>query len=156
MIARYQFALANKGVLPAPVGRVHPTERSPHISSALQSITAVAFVVLVAAVGLDPMVQVFSSMAGISTVGMLMLLILTSVAVPLFFSRDDSARAGRVLTTYVAPIVATIGLSASVYLVLKNFTLVTDQSTVISTVLAALPIAALIYGLVQKKGVHRR
>jgi len=156
VIARYQFALANKGVLPAPVGRVHPTERSPHISSALQSITAVAFVVLVAAVGLDPMVQVFSSMAGISTVGMLMLLILTSVAVPLFFSRDDSARAGRVLTTYVAPIVATIGLSASVYLVLKNFTLVTDQSTVISTVLAALPIAALIYGLVQKKGVHRR
>lgn len=56
----------------------------------------------------------------------------------------------------MAPIVATIGLSASVYLVLKNFTLVTDQSTVISTVLAALPIAALIYGLVQKKGVHRR
>lgn len=148
VITRYQFSLANKGVLPARFGDVHPTEGSPHRSSVLQSVTALVVVVLVAVLGLDPLVQVFSAMAGISTIGMLMLLILTSIAVPVFFYRNQEARRGRVLTTYVVPLVAVLGLCVSVYLVMANFTLVTDQSVVISSVLAVLPVVALVYGFV--------
>jgi len=148
VITRYQFSLANKGVLPARYGQVHPTEGSPHMSSVLQSATAFLLVVLVAALGLDPLVQVFASMAGISAVGMLVLLILTSIAVPVFFLRDGVARRGRVVSTYIVPLLTTGGLCASMYLVLCNFTLVTDQSAVVSSVLAALPVAALIYGFV--------
>ncbi len=153
VITRYQFSLANKGVLPARYGRVHPTEGSPHMSSVLQSGTAFVLVVLVAVLGLDPLTQVFSSMAGISAVGMLMLLILTSLAVPAFFLRDEVARRGRVVSTYLIPLLAALGLCASVYLVLSNFTLVTDQPVGVSSVLAALPVAALIYGFaLRRKG----
>ena len=118
------------------------------MSSVLQSATAFLLVVVVAALGLDPLVQVFASMAGISAVGMLVLLILTSIAVPVFFLRDGVARRGRVVSTYIVPLLTAGGLCASMYLVLSNFTLVTDQSAVVSSVLAALPVAALIYGFV--------
>ncbi|MEE6170303.1 APC family permease [Mycolicibacterium sp. 120322] len=147
VITRYQFSLANTGVLPARYGQIHPTEGSPYMSSALQSATALVLVVVVAVLGLDPLVQVFASMAGISTVGMLMLLILTSLAVPAFFLRNNAARRGRVLTTFVAPLAAAAGLGASAYLVLCNFTLVTDQSALVSSALTALPVLAMICGL---------
>lgn len=150
VITRYQFTLANKGVLPAKYGQVHPTQGSPHVSSILQSTTALILVVLVAAMGLDPLVQVFASMAGISTVGMLTLLILTSIAIPTFFARDAVARRGRVMSTYIVPALAVIGLCASLYLVLSNFTMVTDQSVLVSSILAALPVAALVLGMAVK------
>jgi flagellar biosynthesis protein FliP len=76
-----------------------------------------------------------------------MLMLLTSVAVPVFFSRHPSARRGRTLTTFVIPVLAVIGLAASLLLVVKNFTLVTGEPGPISTVLALIPAAALIVGI---------
>ena len=40
VIARYQYVLARKGLLPAALGRVHAQQHSPAVSSAAQTITA--------------------------------------------------------------------------------------------------------------------
>jgi amino acid transporter len=147
VIARYQFTLANKGILPRRLGRVHDKQKSPHVSSLLQTGTALVFIVVFAVAGLDPLVGVFGSMAGVATVGMVMLLLLTSIAVPVFFRRHPLARRGRVATTFVFPALAVVGLSVSMWLVLSNFTLVTGLSFAVSTALAVIPAVGFIAGL---------
>jgi amino acid transporter len=146
VIARYQFALSKKTVLPRVLGRVHPKHHSPHLSSVFQSVSALVLVIAFAIAGLDPLVGVFGSMAGVSTVGMVMLMLTTSVAVPVFFYRHPTARRGRILPTYVLPVFAVVGLVVSLVLVVTNFTLVTGQSIAISAGLAAIPLIAAIVG----------
>ena len=40
VVARYQLVLANKGLLPERLGRVHPRHGSPAFSSVVQTVTA--------------------------------------------------------------------------------------------------------------------
>jgi uncharacterized membrane protein len=51
----------------------------------------------------------------------------------------------------VFPILAVIGLAFAMWLVLSNFTLVTGGSVTVSTVLALIPVAALVLGIVLGK-----
>ncbi|UVS79180.1 APC family permease [Actinokineospora sp. UTMC 2448] len=146
VIARYQFALASNGSFPAPLARVHPRHGSPAFSSVVQTGTALVLVLVFTLVGLDPLVGVFGSMAGVATVGMVLLMLLTSVAVVAFFLRAPEARAGRTWTTVVAPVLAVVGLLVSLWLVVSNFTLVTGGSVGVSAVLGLIPVAALIAG----------
>jgi amino acid transporter len=84
VIARYQYVLARKGLLPAPLGRVHGAHHSPGISSIVQTVTALVLLAAFAVLGLDPLVGVFGSMAGVATVGMVTLMLTTSIAVLVF------------------------------------------------------------------------
>lgn len=146
VIARYQFVLAGKGMLPASLGQVHPRHQSPATSSVVQTITATLIVLLFAIFQVEPLVGVFGSMAGVATVGMMILLLTTSAAVLAFFVRRSDLGAGRVLTTRIAPAVACVGLLGCLWLVLSNFTLVTGGSVALSAGLAAIPFAGLIAG----------
>ncbi len=101
---------------------------------------------MLALLGIDPLVGVFGSMAGVATVGMVMLMLTTSIAVLVFFVRDRERVDGRLWTTRVAPAIAVAGLLASLWLVLSNFTLVTGGSATLSTVLAAIPFVGLVIG----------
>lgn len=148
VLARYQFTLAHKGVLPARLGRTNPRTHAPSFSSLVQTATAAVVLLALALVGLDPLVGVFGSMAGVSTIGMVLLMTVTSVAVVVYFSRRPQAARGRVLPTRVAPVVAILGLLACAWLVVSNFTLVTGGSAAVSTVLALIPPAAFVLGLV--------
>jgi amino acid transporter len=147
VVARYQFVLASKGLLPERLGRVHPRHGSPAFSSVVQTVTALALLLVFAALGLDPLVGVFGSMAGVATVGMVTLMLTTSLAVLAFFARRPDLVRGRTWQTRVAPALACAGLLASVWLVLTNFTLVTGGSVAVSTVLALVPVAGLLLGL---------
>lgn len=147
VIARYQFVLAGKGLLPARLAKVHDHHRAPSFSSVVQTVTATAIIAVLAVLGIDPLVGVFGSMAGIATVGMVTLMLTTSIAVLVFFLREDNRASGRLWTTRIAPMLAVVGLLASLWLVLSNFTLVTGGSVALSTVLAAIPFVGLIIGL---------
>lgn len=147
VVARYQYVLARKGLLPSRLGEVHPTHGSPAVSSVVQTVTAVVLVGACALLDLDPLVGVFGSMAGVATVGMVTLMLTTSVAVIVFFARRPSLAAGRTAQTRVAPVIACAGLLTGLWLVLSNFTLVTGASAVASTVLALVPVAGLVLGV---------
>lgn len=146
VIARYQFVLSRKGLLPARLGAVHDSHDSPAFSSVVQTITAAIIVGILAVLGIDPLVGVFGSMAGVATVGMVLLMLTTSVAVLVFFLRHRDLVAGRPWQTRIAPAVAVLGLLASMWLVLSNFTLVTGGSVTLSTILAAIPFVGLAIG----------
>ena len=64
VIARYQFVLAGKGLLPHRLSTVHPRHHSPAFSSVVQTVTAALIVLVLAVFGVDPLVGVFGSMAG--------------------------------------------------------------------------------------------
>ena len=139
VLARYQFSLAGKGVLPRALAHRHPRHAAPSTASVVQTATAVVVLAVLAGLGLDPLVGVFGSMAGVATVGMVLLLLTTSVAVLAFFARHRStSRRGR-FSTVVAPVLAILGLLASLWLVLSNFTLVTGGTVLVSTLLALVP-----------------
>ncbi|WP_243696220.1 APC family permease [Labedella phragmitis] len=151
VIARYQFTLAHKGALPARLGHRHATHHSPSFSSIVQTITAAVILAVLALSGLDPLVGVFGSMAGVATVGMVLLMLTTSIAVFAFFARRPRVAAGRALGARVFPILAVVGLAFAMWLVLSNFTLVTGGSVTVSTVLALIPVVALVLGIVLGK-----
>ncbi|SHU72516.1 amino acid transporter [Mycobacteroides abscessus subsp. abscessus] len=146
VIARYQFVLAGKGLLPARLATVHDQHESPSFSSLVQTATAAIIVAVLAILGIDPLVGVFGSMAGVATVGMVLLMLTTSVAVLVFFLRKRELSTGQLWTTRSAPALAVLGLLGSLWLVLSNFTLVTGGSATLSTVLAAIPFLGLVVG----------
>jgi amino acid transporter len=146
VIARYQFVLAGKGLLPRRLAAVHSMHHSPAFSSVVQTITAATIVLLLAVFGVDPLVGVFGSMAGVATVGMVLLMLTTSIAVLVYFVRHREQADGRNWQTRIAPALACAGLLASLWLVLSNFTLVTGGSAALSAFLAAVPFAGLLIG----------
>ncbi|GCB00458.1 hypothetical protein [Mycolicibacterium sp. NCC-Tsukiji] len=114
----------------------------------MQTATAAIIVALLAILGIDPLVGVFGSMAGVATVGMVLLMLTTSVAVLVFFLRNRELGTDHLWTTRIAPALAVLGLLGSLWLVLSNFTLVTGGSATLSTVLAAIPFLGLVVGFV--------
>ncbi|MGW5447810.1 APC family permease [Streptomyces asiaticus] len=157
VIARYTFTLARKDLLPARLGVVHPRHHSPSVSSVVQTVTALVLVVCCAVAGLDPLVGVFGSMAGVATVGMILLMLITSIAVVAFFARDPRLAAGRAWQTRIAPVLAVAGLLTALWLVFSNFTLVTGVGVGASVVLGVIPFLALVAGLVRgDRGARKR
>ena len=117
---------------------MHDRHHSPAFSSLVQTMTAGVIVAILAILGIDPLVGVFGSMAGVATVGMVPLMLTTSVAVLVYFMHHREQADGRVWQTRLAPMLACLGLLASLWLVLTNFTLVTGGSAALSTMLAAI------------------
>lgn len=146
VISRYQHALARKGMLTAKLASVHGDHQSPHLSSLVQTVTAGIIIAIFTLLRLDPLVAVFGSMAGVATMGMIILMLTTSLAVLAFFKRRSDLTAGRAWSTRIAPVLAVIGLLACLYLVASNFTLITGGSLTVSIVLGSLPFLALILG----------
>jgi len=118
-VARYSFALGREGVLPRIVGRTRPRTGAPLVASATQSFVAIVVIVLFAVQGWDPMGQLFFWLGTTGGVGILMLLIATSVSVIVFFAKDHRqesswARIG-------APIIATIALGYMLFETLDGY-----------------------------------
>lgn len=134
---RYVFALARDGLAPGRLAAVHPRHGSPYMSSLAQSGFTAVVVVLSVVAGLDPYKTLVTAMSGLSTLGIVLLQTLTSVACVVYFRRKGS---GALLSTLVVPLVGCLGLLFAAFLILLNFeTLVHTDSTLIN----ALPYAVL-------------
>ena len=80
----------------------------------MQTATAAIIVAVLAILGIDPLVGVFGSMAGVATVGMVLLMLTTSVAVLVFFLRNRELGTDHLWTTRIAPALAVLGLLGAV------------------------------------------
>ncbi|QYB01772.1 APC family permease [Rhodococcus sp. USK10] len=121
VITRYQFTLGAMGVLPSALGRVSPKYGAPSRSSiALTAISGVLLAV-VAVSGIDPITQAYTWLSGAATLGIVLLMALTNLAVIVFFRTHDLDK--RRWHTVAAPSLAILGLLAVVALVVTNFEL---------------------------------
>lgn len=116
--SRYVFALSQRDVLPARLSRPHDRHGSPHEASLWISGVVAVSVLLAVVFGLDPAAQFYTWFAGATTVGVVLLMIATSVAVLIFFARD---RHGHSLWRVgIAPALGLAGLLGALVLILTN------------------------------------
>ncbi len=123
--ARYVYSLAREGVLPKGLASTHDTFKSPHIASVAQTILAAIWVGLFAFfLGTDdPNTQaylgVYTLLAVLGTMLLLILQSIVSVAIIVYFRKNHSEESG-VLSTVVAPVIAIISQIYLVYLLVMN------------------------------------
>jgi amino acid transporter len=119
VVTRYQHSMANAGVLPDRLGAVHSKHLSPHVSSLVQTVTAVVLIAVFAVLNLDPVLQVFTWFAGVATLAIAILMAVTSVAVIAYFAKTRKDR--RPWNTVIAPALGLLGLIASAILIAAYF-----------------------------------
>jgi amino acid transporter len=122
-INRYTLSLSREGVFPAWAGTINPRYRTPSTAGIVQSVLAVASVVVFAALELDPFTQFLIWMNTPGVLGVLFLQALTSIGVVVFFIRQKD----KTLKWYVIPsaIIATLVMVAVSFLMLSNLELMT-------------------------------
>jgi amino acid transporter len=144
-INRYGLALAEEGVLPAALGRVHPRHRSPYVAGLAQIVLGAVIVIGFAAAGADPYAQLLLWVNTPGMLGLMLLQLLAAIAVPLFFRRFAHGE-GR-FRTVVAPVVAAVLLAVAIFLVTDHVDLFSGASTTVNTVLVSLVPAVFLTGL---------
>ncbi|MFM9591882.1 APC family permease [Streptomyces scabiei] len=152
-INRYGLALAEEGILPKALARVHPRHRSPYVAGIAQTVLGAIVVLAFAAAGADPYMQL---LLWVNTPGMLALMLLqllAALAVPFYFRRITHSEG--VLRTVVAPVVAAVLLAGAIALVVSHLDQFTGASTTVNTLLAALVPAVLVIGLVLARWLRR-
>lgn len=142
--ARYFYAMGREGLLPAWLGQTHPTYKSPHVASLVQTALC-AVIVLAFAIGrADPVLTQFAWLSNLATLCVLLLMIATSLAVFVFFRRASHAY-GRI-RTLVLPVLACIGLCLVLVLAVANFHVLTGASVRISLALVSVVPIAVMFG----------
>ncbi|MFE3764011.1 APC family permease [Streptomyces sp. NPDC059104] len=143
-INRYVLALAEEGVLPAALGRVHPRHRSPYLAGAAQTLLGAVVVLGFALAGADPYQQLLLWVNTPGMIGLMALMLLAAIAVPVYFHR--TAHSEGPWRTVVAPVTAAVLLTVAICLVISKVDLFTMASTTVNTVLVALVPAVFLAG----------
>lgn len=116
--SRYTFTLSRVKVLPHHLGKVHEKHFAPSNASLTISTFSFALLAIVTIIGLDPL-TVYAWFANTATLGLLILQMLTSISVVVFFRR--SANEGGIWRTVIAPLAATVCLAFVTSVILSNF-----------------------------------
>ncbi|WP_433334279.1 APC family permease [Spirillospora sp. CA-294931] len=153
--SRYLFSLGRDRLVPERLARVHPQHRSPYAASLAQAGFTLAVIAVFALTGADPYRNLVTITSGLSTLGVVLLQMLTAIACVTYFRRR---RDPRIFRTLVAPLVGCAGLIAATVLVLANFdTLAHSDSPVVLAlpyVAIALVVAGALYAL-RLRGTER-
>ncbi|TQR85487.1 APC family permease [Mycobacterium hodleri] len=154
VVSRYLFALSQRDVLPASLSRPHGRHGSPHLASLWISGVVAVSVILAVVLQLDPAAQFYTWFAGATTVGIVVLLIATSVAVLAYFWTD--ARGHSQWRIRVAPSLGLIGLAGALVLILANLKDLVGGSSVLAWVIIGLLVGAFAIGIVIGRRVESR
>lgn len=162
IIARYQHAMSTSELLPSRLGSVHAAHRSPHMSSIAQTVVATVLVIAAAVAALDPILQVYAWLAGVGTLGIVVLMATTALSVVVYFSRD---RGGLGLwRSAIAPILGLAGLAFAGVAIVMNFPLLIGDvdatgspvAGVLTITLVGLLVLVTILGTLQSFALRRR
>jgi amino acid transporter len=151
--SRYLFALGRERVLPGSLGRYHGKFLSPHVGSL--TVTAITTIVVAAFAigGLDPYLNLATSMIGLSTLGVVLLQVLAGVSIVAFFRRRGERSYWR---TLIFPAIGSLALAVAFVLAVLNFkTLVNSDNAAVTSVPWLLPIV-LVAGLITAWVLKRR
>ncbi|GAA1303041.1 amino acid permease [Planotetraspora silvatica] len=146
--SRYIFALGRERVLPAAFARTSLPTGAPAIGSITQSLIGLIVIVLYAATGSDPLVQLFFTVGAFGGLGILLLLAATSVAVFVYFSRNPGTETA--WRSRIAPAISAVLLVVVLALALVNFDTVLGVSpdSLLRWVLPGVYFVAIVFGVV--------
>ncbi|WP_327252438.1 APC family permease [Streptomyces sp. NBC_01244] len=144
-INRYALALAEEGVLPAALGRIHPRHGSPYVAGLAQTALGAVIVLAFALAGADPYQQLLLWVNTPGMIGLMALMLLAAIAVPVYFRRVRHEEGP--WRTLIAPVTAAVLLAVAICLVVSKVALFTMASTTVNTLLVALVPAVFLTGL---------
>lgn len=121
IVTRYAFTLGRKRIFPESLGTVSTKHRAPSRASLVVSVVGTIFILGTVIAGLDPVAIVFTLAGAASSLGVVILMTLVSIAMLVFFRRVNTGKS--VWHTLIAPLISTIGLGTILVLVIANFTL---------------------------------
>jgi amino acid transporter len=124
---RYFYSLARRGVLAKPLGIAHEKHGSPSRASIVTAAIVGALVVVAAALQLDPINQFYTWLGGISSVGFVLLLLLTTAAVIGIFRREQHDVS--LWRRLIAPLLAFAGLLAFFAVILINLPVLVGEAS---------------------------
>ncbi len=139
---RYLFSLGRDRQLPGALCRLND-RHAPWAAGCVQTVIAVLLVLPFALAGKDPVLTLFSWFSGLAVLAMMLLYLLTSVSVVVFFRRRRVDT--RLWHTLIAPVLGALGLAGAIWLILANFTTLIGgaMSTAVWLVLAVPVVLAL-------------
>lgn len=117
-IARYSYVAGRDGLLPEAFGRTHDAHQSPHIGSVVQTILALIVLMIFASLGLDPILNMFTWIAQIGTLGVIGMMAITSLSVIAFFAKQGG---GSPLSTKILPAIAGLIMAALFVFIFINY-----------------------------------
>ncbi|PJN26198.1 APC family permease [Kitasatospora sp. CB02891] len=117
--ARYLFCLGRDGQLPSSLARLN-VRHAPAAAGRVQTVIAALLIAPFAIAGQDPVLTLFSWFSGLAVLAMMLLYLLTSVSVVVFFRRKQVDT--RLWNTVIAPVLGALGIAGAIWLILANFT----------------------------------
>ncbi|MEU3569715.1 APC family permease [Kitasatospora sp. NPDC036755] len=119
--ARYLYAIGREGLLHPGLGRTHPRHGSPHVASVVQSVIAVGLVAGFLAAGMDPYAHLYTLLALLGTMAILVVQTLCSFAVVGYFHvRRRHPETAHWFRTLAAPLVGGVAMAGVVVLLVLN------------------------------------
>ncbi len=150
--ARYVFALARDGALPAGLARTRSVNGAP-FNAGFPVIVVLAVVIsLFALMGLDPLLSLTTALTGFGSVGLMALLTITAFAIPVFLKK----RTGSFGLVSIFPFAGGAMLLAGTILSVANYPLLTGTDSPVINQLPALLVAIAAVGMVQALILRRR
>ena len=153
-VARYKYVAGREGILPASVGVTHDAFQSPHVGSIIQTVLAIIVVGFFAVMGMDPVLQLFTWLTQLGTLGILGLMAITSFAVVAFFGKN--AMGETVLATKILPMITGAVLAILFVYIFAKFGDLTGASGTLGIVLPSLVIVAAIAGYISAGSLQAR
>jgi amino acid transporter len=142
--SRYLYALGRERLLPGWLGHLNPRHGAPSRASLVQTAVNTLVPAVFAAASLDPYLNLATSMAGLGTLGILVLQAAAAASVIGFFARRPDRHWWR---TRLAPAIGLAGLVAATILVLQKFSVLTGTSSGVVNALPWLIAAAAVGGV---------
>ncbi|MGW7316673.1 APC family permease [Streptomyces sp. NPDC054865] len=117
--ARYLYAIGREGFLHPALGHTHARHGSPHVASLVQSVIAIVLVAAFWLTGQDPYIHLYTLLAILGTMAILIVQTLCSFAVIGYF-RKNHPEDRHWFKTFTAPLLGGIAMSAVVVLLVVN------------------------------------
>lgn len=143
-IARYSYVAGREGLLPEAFGRTHDDHQSPHIGSVVQTVMAIVVLAVFAGLQLDPVLNMFTWISQIGTLGVLGMMAVTSLSVIAFFRKKGG---GSPLATLILPAASGLIMAVLFVYIFVNYGDLTATAGALGIILPALIPAAAIIGV---------
>lgn len=159
ILSRYAFTMSREGVLPTALSRTSARTHAPVVASVTVSALSLLVVGVYAVKHWDPLVKLFFWQTVIGGFGVLALMVITSAATAVFFTRRrnraDGIGIGRGI---IAPTLSVFALGWVLIETLQQFheLLGVDPSSPLRWVFPALFAVAFVFGLIRTGYVHAR
>jgi len=118
MFSRYLFALGRAGTLPAMLSNTN-RRGAPSTAALVNGIGILLVITAFFSFGADPITTVFAWLVALGTAGFITILILTSIAIIIYFARHQPAE--NPWATRIAPVLSSIAFLLIGYLAISNY-----------------------------------